>query len=62
LGGDLNMTEGKQNKPTSYRKLILEKEKMAWVSLKLALGVEKIKKSQKQFQFFSGTTFSMGPK
>ncbi len=56
------MTEGKQNKPTSYRKLILEKEKMAWVSLKLALGVEKIKKSQKQFQFFSGTTFSMGPK
>jgi hypothetical protein len=26
------------------------------------LGVEKIKKSQKQFQFFSGTTFTMGPK
>jgi hypothetical protein len=61
LGGDLNMAECKQNKPTSYRKLILE-EKMAWVSLKLALGVEKIKKSQKQFQFFSGTTFTMGPK
>ncbi len=55
------MAECKQNKPTSYRKLILE-EKMAWVSLKLALGVEKIKKSQKQFQFFSGTTFTMGPK
>jgi len=37
----------------SYGKLILE-ERIAWGSLKLALGVEKLRKIKSGFNFFVG--------
>jgi hypothetical protein len=48
------MVECKQNKSPSYGKLILEKERMAWGSLKLALGVQILRKVKSSFNVLVG--------